>query len=211
MKTKTIAIALSLSTLGFLAPAVAAPKQQAQVQSSKIKIGSVHIPEHELPLVGRTLYADKVAGQRNFARFFQKIVRGDFSGEYVFERNSKVTFFLDPADNQHPRYAQRGEDWAHSGVEKIPVGKRIKFLVTPNKMHEHFGSKIDGEVSVADAKLVYETMVEAERMAKQLGIVNPRVWVNNAQTASIGQLHVHVAGERPSGFSYPKSMASLAQ
>jgi hypothetical protein len=205
---KNLAIALSLCSLGLVAPAQAAPKSAQQVQ--KIKIGSVHIPEHELHDVHGALYDMKVANQRNFARFFQKIVRGDFSGEYVFERNNKVTFFLDPADNMHPRYAQRGEDWAHSGVEKIPVSRRIKFLVTPNKLHEHIGSKIDGEISISDAKLVYETMQEAERMAKQLGVVNPRIWVNNAQTASIGQLHVHVAGERPASFKYPSSMASLA-
>jgi hypothetical protein len=208
MKTKTIALALSLSSFGLLAPAQAAPKAQQQIRN--VKIANVDVPEHRVHALSGELYDMKVASQRNFARFFQKIVRGDFSGEYVFERNNKVTFFLDPADNMHPRYAQRGEDWAHGGVENIPVGKRIKFLVTPNKLHEHYGSKLDGEVSVSDAKLVYETMLEAERMAKQLGIINPRIFMNNAQTASIGQLHIHVYGERPPGFKYPTSMASLA-
>src|SRR5690606_19549268 len=125
-----------------------------------------------------------------------------YKGEYVLQRDHKVTAFLDITDPAHPAFDPRREV-EEEALESIPVQRRAHIIVVPTQPREHITRSLGGTITSGDLRETLEVVQSAEGLARKLGIKNPRVFVNPESRISIGYLHVHIIGERPAGRSYP--------
>ncbi len=189
-----------LSLFLSLAPAVAAAGKAAPPSVSP---APMQLSEHDVHQVVRA--AAKQRGERlQFtSRFFAKITQlKDYRGEHVLRSNGKITAFLDMSDPRHPRFDPRIEDEDPS-VQSIPVARRAHILVVPNTQRAHIGQEVSGVITLADLDATREVMAEAHKLAVDLKIKNPRIYINTSDRIGVGYLHVHVVGEHD-GSPYPQ-------
>ena len=135
-----------------------------------------------------------------FNRITQK---RDYSRDHVIMRNKKVTAFLDWSDPQHPQFDPSRHTGEQHLLDAIPAARRAHVLVIPNQPREHIAQTLGAQITLKDVDAARSTLKEAHAVAKRLGIVNPRIWINSPDRISVGYLHVHIIGERTKGYPAP--------
>ena len=193
-----IALAFALAATFAIPSAAMAGKGAAAVT----KPTELHLD----PLVVRQLVKgaaqQRLLALRSNARFFTKITQAkDWKGEHVVHHDAHVTAFLDMSDPQHPRFDKDNIDEDES-IQHIPLNKRAHILVIPNQQREHIASSVTGTITLDDINATKQVLESAHQVAKNLGIKNPRIYLNTSDRLTVGYLHVHVVGERSAGL-YP--------
>lgn len=136
------------------------------------------------------------------SRFRSIAVDRQTAGEYVVARNNKVTAFLDVTDPLHPGFNPARET-DEEDLAAIPIQRRAHILVVPNVPREHLTGVLGRSIEGGDLETSLEVVNEAKKLARELGIKNPRVFINAESRVGIGYLHVHIVGERPPNRPYP--------
>jgi diadenosine tetraphosphate (Ap4A) HIT family hydrolase len=152
----------------------------------------------------RRLQTERREANRARGQIFERIARGDWRGEYVLLHNADVTAFADISDPSNAAFDPDDKP-NEEELETIPLNKRAHILVVPNVAREHIGRSLGGRVTPDDLRTVTKVIEHAEKLAKDLGIVKPRVYINSENMISVGYLHVHILGERPAG-GYPPAL-----
>lgn len=128
-------------------------------------------------------------------RFFSKIaVKRDYRGEWVIARTGHSTAFLDIDDRRHPRSRSKGGD---------PPAE-IHILVVPNQPREHIARKLGGAITASDLRAASAVFADARRLARRLGIAEPRIYANSESRIEVGYFHVHLRGSLPAGKKLPR-------
>jgi diadenosine tetraphosphate (Ap4A) HIT family hydrolase len=148
---------------------------------------------------------DQRAWIRQRGKIFKKIaVQRNYKNDYVVHRDKTVTAFLDWSDPSHPMFKPDRRTGEQRFLDKIPMDRRAHILVVPNKPREHIGESLGSQINSKDLSETLKTVKAAEKLAKSLGIKNPRVWVNSESSISVGYLHVHILGEKTK--AYPDAL-----
>ena len=202
--------ALLLVSSMLLAPSLADASGGRQAGRPGRRVQRQLTPEERQAEVERQLVrAHLVARRQRVQRLggiFQRIaVGGHRQGEYVVHQDADVTAFLDVSDPSHPGYDPEREVEDEEGLESIPPARRAHILVVPNAPREHITRVIGASIGEADIESVASVMRSARQLATRLGIKNPRIYMNPESRVSIGYLHVHIVGERPSR-PYPAAL-----
>lgn len=190
----------------------AGPKRKGQKQRLQNQLPRARTPEQireaqqrkvEREIVTRHA-KERVNRVRGMSRIFRKItVSRDYQGEYVLMRNKNVTAFLDITDPKHPGFKPK-EESGEAELDRIPMHKRAHILVVPNRPREHITGSLGQSITSGDLQQTLEVVQSAEKLAKQLGIKDAKVFVNPESRVMVGYLHVHIIGERTAG--YPPSL-----
>lgn len=147
----------------------------------------------------REAHSDRIDGLRQRSRFFSKITQGkQYTGERIVGHKpgaGGATAFLDMTDPQHPRFDPKMEDEDES-QNALPANKRTHILVVPNTPREHIGKSVTGTIDLDDINATKATLEYAHTVAKDLGVKNPRIFINTQDRLSVGYQHVHIVGER---------------
>jgi len=182
--------------------------QQRQLTPQQQKEAAIRKAEKE---VVKRHAQERVSRVRGLSRIFRKItVDRDYKGEFVLQRDNHTTAFLDITDPQHPGFKPEKET-GEADLDSIPIHKRAHILVVPNAPREHITNSLGGTITSADLQASLDVVKSAEKLAKQLGIKNPRVFMNPESRVMIGYLHVHIIGERTAQTRYPKPLANWRQ
>jgi len=193
-----IALALALAaTFAVPTAAMAGKSAAAAAKPTEMKLDPLMVRQ-----IVRGAAQQRLVSIRSNARFFTKITQAqDWKGEHVVHHDANVTAFLDMSDPQHPRYDKENIDEDES-IEHIPLNKRAHILVIPNQQREHIASSVTGVITLDDINATKQVLESAHQVAKNLGIRNPRIYLNTSDRLTVGYLHVHIVGER-SSTSYP--------
>lgn len=156
----------------------------------------VQLSDKQLHQIVRDAHVARIDGLRQRSRFFSKITQQrDYRGERVVHRDGNVTAFLDLTDPQHPGYSPERADEDES-MASLPPSRRTHILVVPNQPREHIGKSVTGTITLADIEATKTTLEAAHRIANDLGVKNPRIYMNTQDRLAVGYQHVHIVGER---------------
>ena len=144
---------------------------------------------------------------RNRGQLFRRITQDrNYDRDYVVFRNNKVTAFLDWSDPLHPQFDPKRKTGEQHMLDPIPVERRSHILVIPNTPREHIAATLGAQITSKDLDAAQQTIKAAEKLAKKLGIANPKVWINSPSAISVGYLHVHIVGEKTK--DYPAALSA---
>lgn len=136
---------------------------------------------------------------------FRRIVDGHRQNEYVVHQDRDVTAFLDMSDAEHPSFDPEAELEEGDELAAIRPDRRAHILVVPNAAREHITRVIGQSITDSDIEQVASVMRSAKQLAANLGIKNPRIYMNPESRVTMGYLHVHIIGER-TGKPYPAAL-----
>jgi diadenosine tetraphosphate (Ap4A) HIT family hydrolase len=126
---------------------------------------------------------------------FLRIAGGNHQGEVVVHSDRDVTAFLDMSDPAHPEFDPEAEV-EEEAANAIPIARRAHVLVVPNSRREHLTPRLGGNVHLADLEFGAKMLRSAQQIAQRLGIKNPDIFITDSSRVMIGQLHVHIVGEK---------------
>ncbi len=134
---------------------------------------------------------------------FRRIADGYRQDEYVVHQDRNVTAFLDMSDSRHPKFDPEAELEEGDILARIRPDRRAHILVIPNEPSEHITRIIGQEIEEDDIDRVKSVMTSARQLAAKLGIKNAKIYMNPESRVTMGQLHVHIIGERTNPYPAP--------
>jgi diadenosine tetraphosphate (Ap4A) HIT family hydrolase len=174
----------------------AAPRGRTAPRRSPAEEAAHRQAEVEREIVTRHLKDRRHRVRQRGSIFHNIAVGGQRQGEYVLHQDQHITAFLDISDPQHPAFDPEREV-EEEELAAIPPSRRAHILVVPNTPREHITRVIGAPITDADIEHTGAVMRQARQLATKLGIKNPHIYMNPESRVSIGYLHVHIIGERP--------------
>ena len=139
-------------------------------------------------------------------RRFLAIAERRLPGQHIVYRDREVTAFLDQKDPQSPVHDPKIFDWemdAYPDLKRLPPERRAHILVIPNHWRQHVGLNLGSGLRAQDLEVSLRVLRKAEGLAREMGLLRPRIFINPPDKISVAYLHVHIIGERDPDRPYP--------